>query len=787
VETYDPLPSRGKVLAMVYTVAAGIAIVVVALVLPLGGWVKEQIDIVFDHAPSDWLWPGVSGIAGLIIAVASLPMMFMRKFRRLYAVGVAWLSAGVLLGVFGLTRLVPVANGALGLLVQAGAFWLVAAVVWAARWLLRRGTAAQGESRDPADGEDVLFTRPVAPGALWWALCGGGLTLLPWAWAGAFGGFAETVFAALAAVGLALVASLVLGEHFWAPFAEVSSVRRIFGGGFAAGVALLVLGSAVSTGGLQLAAMLVAAALAFAIAGLQRGVRSGRITAAALAPALFGPLAFADADEFVPLAVGPEFGKWVMYGTLLAVIVAWIVGIVYSAASRRLTGLPAVGAGVAVVILAGVVGVNAYAQPGFHGEKVLVVMSEQANLSGVTGTRDQRLDEVHKRLLDTAASSQRSLRAELKSRGLSYRPFYVVNAIEVDTSPYSRSWLEDRKDVAEVLLNPRSRPVPSPEEPLSGGTRSSHSPTPNLRQIHAPQAWKSGRGKGVTIGIADSGVDGTHPSLAAHYRGGLDSWADPINHTKVPTDPEGHGTHVAGLAVGDDGVGVAPDANWMACANLPRNFGNPSDYLACMQFMLAPYQPGDDPWSGGNPSRAPDIVTNSWGCPRIEGCDAAVFGSALRAFDTAGVFFAVAAGNSGPRCGSASSPPAGDPDVYSVGSVDADNVVSSFSSRGPVTVDGHRMSKPDVSAPGEEVMSTLPGGGFGRLTGTSMATPQVAGAVAVLWSAHPSLKGDIAKTRKLLDDTASTVTKAHDAPLRQCGASAAGAGVVNVEAAVKAA
>src|SRR6185369_8656568 len=140
-------------------------------------------------------------------------------------------------------------------------------------------------------------------------------------------------------------------------------------------------------------------------------------------------------------------------------------------------------------------------------------------------------------------------------------------------------------------------------------------------------------GKGIVIGGSDSGVDGTHPALSGNFRGGDDSGLDPFATgaaATAPTDHNGHGTHTMATAVGT-GVGVAPGAQWVACVNLPRNFGNPADYLTCLQFMLAPYPRGADPLRDGRPERAPHVLTNSWGCPDQEGCDRGSLGQAIAA------------------------------------------------------------------------------------------------------------------------------------------------------------
>ncbi|HEY1175912.1 MAG TPA: S8 family serine peptidase, partial [Phytomonospora sp.] len=621
----------------------------------------------------------------------------------------------------------------------------------------------------------------------------------PWLWAGGLGSVWETLAAAVAAIGLAAVAGTVLGRRFWAPFTALGGWKLVLGGGAAAGTGLYVLGASVGGTGVQVPLMVMLSALGFAIAALQRGsLRAGQVVAFAVAPAAFGPLAFIDSDEFLPLILGPDdFGKWAGLALLIAVVAAWIVAAVYWIGARRLLRLPAVGAAVAVLVLASACAVYFTGNPGFNGERVLVVLKGQADLTGVEAIadRNQRLTETYRRLVAHAEESQAGLRAELDDRGLSYTPYYLVNAIEVDEGLESRLWLDDRDDVAAVLLSPQTRPVPKPAPVMTGPAGSLGAPQPNISMIGAPEAWASDvDGSGITIGISDSGVDGTHPALADGYRGGDDSWFDPNGGTTSPNDGNGHGTHALGLALGDGGIGVAPGASWVGCVNLGRNLGNPADYIACMQFMLAPYAQGENPFTDGDPTRAPHVLTNSWGCPAIEGCDVNVLGPGVDALTAAGIFTVVAAGNSGPGCGSASTPPPRYPSSYAVGAVNNAGKLAGFSSRGPI--DGTGVTKPDIAAPGVEVVSSLPGGGYGPLSGTSMATPHVAGVVALMWQANPELIGDIEGTKAILASTATPASGALDlldeedpAGLNACGgpANLVGAGIVDAARAVEAA
>jgi subtilisin family serine protease len=177
-----------------------------------------------------------------------------------------------------------------------------------------------------------------------------------------------------------------------------------------------------------------------------------------------------------------------------------------------------------------------------------------------------------------------------------------------------------------------------------------------------------------------------------------------------------------------------------------------------MQFMLAPFPQNGDPFVDGDPTRAADVLNNSWGCPEIEGCDPNSLLNAANNLRAAGIFLAVSAGNDGPNCSTVNAPLSLYDSVFSVGAIDRSGNIADFSSRGPVNADDSGRIKPDIAAPGVDVFSSVPGGNYGSSSGTSMAGPHVAGAVALLWSADPRLIGDIDRTEQLLIQTADLYT-----------------------------
>lgn len=205
--------------------------------------------------------------------------------------------------------------------------------------------------------------------------------------------------------------------------------------------------------------------------------------------------------------------------------------------------------------------------------------------------------------------------------------------------------------------------------------------------------------------------------------------------------------------------------------------------------MLAPFPTGGDPFTDGDPTQSAQILNNSWGCTDLEGCDPELLGPAARALQAAGIFVVASAGNEGPRCASVQDPLAIYEDVLSVGAVDTSGALSSFSSRGPVTVDGSGRLKPDLLAPGERVLSAFPEDTYEYQDGTSMAGPHLVGVVALMWSANPALVGNVDLASQILEDTAQVYRGSPPECAVQSGSpnDAIGYGIVDAYAAVQAA
>ncbi|HVF25201.1 MAG TPA: S8 family serine peptidase, partial [Anaerolineales bacterium] len=391
----------------------------------------------------------------------------------------------------------------------------------------------------------------------------------------------------------------------------------------------------------------------------------------------------------------------------------------------------------------------------------------QVDLSSVSQMQDidQRRTAAYQTLTEHANETQADLRNTLDSFGVDYTPYYLANALEVRGGTFVRLFLLTRPEVDRVISSPRLRPASQNEAPVVSGAASPPGDIGwNVTMIGADKVWEEFgvRGEGVVVGQSDSGADVNHPELKESYRGNIGgddyNWFDPWTDEPAPFDGNGHGTHTLGTIVGQNGIGIAPDATWFACANLVRNLANPALYLDCMQFMLAPFPQDGDPFVDGDPLRAADVLNNSWGCPELEGCDANSLKAAVDNLRAAGIFVVVSTGNDGPLCNTVNAPLSLYDSAFSVGAIDELGNVADFSSRGPVSADGSGRIKPDIVAPGVNILSSLPGGNYGANSGTSMAGPHVAGAVVLLWSADTTLIGDIDRTEQLLIATAKPYT-----------------------------
>ena len=414
--------------------------------------------------------------------------------------------------------------------------------------------------------------------------------------------------------------------------------------------------------------------------------------------------------------------------------------------------------------------------------KVLVVLKDQADINSLNwelhdskANKDVRHLTVLRTLQDLAQKSQGELLASLdagKSNGriLGYTPHWLINGVVVVGTIDAIRQIAEREDVECVeadLIIELIEPIQSGKEIQLEKDGRGIGVTPGVQAVNAPLVWTELGidGTGVVVGVLDTGVDGTHPALADRWRGNFapaeECWLDAANlgDPDFPVDRHYHGTHVMGTITGlapDDTIGVAPGAVWIASNIINSSIGPDFDngVIASLEFMADP---------DGNPETTidmPAVVQNSWGINEsmigYYNCDSRWW-DAIDNCEAAGVCLIWSAGNHGPGVSSLRSPAdraASPTNCFSVGSTVAypPYTISNFSSRGPSGCGGEFAMKPEVCAPGSDIYSAQPGGGYQLLSGTSMSGPHIAGVVALMEAANPNI--DVITIKEVLMATA---------------------------------
>ncbi len=406
----------------------------------------------------------------------------------------------------------------------------------------------------------------------------------------------------------------------------------------------------------------------------------------------------------------------------------------------------------------------------------IVFLSDQADVSGAAllETKSEKGYFVVEALRKTAAETQGPILESLKAEGVEFRAFWINNMIWVRGDVDIVRQMAQRDDVFHIYANPTIRLDERPQAESAGKSKAPTAVEWNISLVGAPDVWALGiDGQGAVVAGQDTGYMWSHPALVNQYRGGADdhayNWHDAIHSgggicgadSQEPCDDHGHGTHTMGTMVGDDGVGnqvgMAPGAQWIGCRNMDQGNGTPTTYAECYQFFLAPTDLADE---NPDPSKSPDVINNSWGCPPSEGCtDPNVLLSVVQAVRAAGIVTVHSAGNSGSSCSTVSDPAAIYGESFSVGATDSSDSIAGFSSRGPVTIDGSNRLKPDISAPGVNIRSSTRDGGYqGGWDGTSMAGPHVAGLVALIVSAKPDIAGNVDGVEDAIKQSALALT-----------------------------
>ena len=406
-----------------------------------------------------------------------------------------------------------------------------------------------------------------------------------------------------------------------------------------------------------------------------------------------------------------------------------------------------------------------------QGEKISVIihLADQVNIRHLDDslfyshvTRAVRHQIVVDQLRAVAARSQNSVREALSQLVATgevegFTSHWITNCFIVNGTVNAINQLSDHPDVDYVELNFQAatiEPVRTARQPLDSDA---NTPPPGIVAINATRVWYElgVTGAGALVGDLDTGADGTHPALAARWRGNFapvaQCWRSPINGSSTPVDNNGHGTHTCGTMVGAcssgtfDTTGVAPAARWIADDAIAANTGTTLDNAVIDAFEWF----ADPDGNSGTIEDVPDVINNSWGVyagfSGYTDCDAR-WDNVIRACETASVVCNFSAGNEGPSAQTLRSPANAVYDsvtFFSIGAVDAGTgsfpyTVADFSSRGPSDCNTS-IIKPEVCAPGVNVYSSVPGGGYdGTYSGTSMAGPHVAGLVALMRSANPN-------------------------------------------------
>jgi len=722
-------------------------------------WVSEQaIMEVGGHVPDfRWITHMVSSV--LILSVCLL-MAWLVKEPRIKRIFRLWTYAAVL-SVFSIpAKTLWLSEQNLTALFQVCALFLVIA-----------GSYLLAKKKD--DEPDLTTPKAKFPGLI---ILAGALFCAPWLLWGALGSWLDTLLEIIVGSLFAWFAiKFIYSEYLEKsqPVGGLGKTREILLDGLVIAVFLLISVAALAINGSQQMLVVTVPIAGWLVAELSslwmNNKGHGRLPASILLGLVFTlPLLFFDMDELTAVFTGGagetlEWATKAAWFTFMSILTVTLILLPNLKNFRKFSLPRGIHLGSLVLGIAAIGFIYlGWGRVGFFGDNQFIILKQQADLSQASAIQDYsaRRTAVYNELVETAETAQTDLRARLDGMHLKYTPFYLVNGIEVNGGLLIKSILQNDPSVDRILDNPQLRPLP---KTLSVGTGEITSPPSeplwNISMIHADQVVNELgiNGEGVLIGQTDSGVDGRHPEVAAAYRGAKTNddynWYDPWYNTSFPTDISGHGTETLGIMLGEN-TGVAPGAQWIGCVNLARNQGNPAFYLDCMQFMLAPFPHGGNAFSDGDASKGAMIINNSWGCPDAEGCDSNVFLPAVNALKTAGVFMSVAAGNTGYYgCDTVIDPPAIYSEVLSSGSVNQQGNLSDFSSLDSYALDNPTQQKPEILAPGEDVVSSAPGGTYSMVSGTSFAAPHVSGVVALMWSANPKLIGNIDQTTKILLET----------------------------------
>lgn len=396
--------------------------------------------------------------------------------------------------------------------------------------------------------------------------------------------------------------------------------------------------------------------------------------------------------------------------------------------------------------------------------------AKKSKLSAYKAELAQR-SAVVSELKATAITAQQDVQAYLEDEvdngnAEDVTTYHIVNGMAVTATKEVAQKVASFSEVEKILPNEKRDLIkPVEENTNTADVQDADDDVEwSIDRIGAPAAWDTGiDGSGTVVASIDTGVQWDHPALKEKYRGydadteEVDhdyNWFDATAGEDEPYDEVGHGTHTIGTMVGGepDGsnqIGVAPGAKFISVKAFTEDGGTDADLLAAGEWIMAP----TDADGNERVDMAPDVVNNSWGGgPGLDEW----YRDMVKAWRAADIFPEFSAGNvdlfnpGGPESVAA---PSNYPEAFATGATDSDDMIADFSLRGPSPYDE---IKPDISAPGVDIRSSIPGSEYGGNSGTSMAGPAVSGVALLLRQVDGNISVD--DMEEVLTNTATERT-----------------------------